>query len=59
MILYLNDPLRIPEDGGQLRCWLRIDNEDETNKDVISEGFEPSFDVQPTGGTLSFFTLIE
>lgn len=44
-ILYLNEPDRPRVHGGALRCWLAGDD----------GAHEPSFDVQPQGGTLVIF----
>lgn len=42
-ILYLNDPRRLKEEGGQLRCWANDNNMDKF------------FDITPVGGTLVVF----
>jgi 2OG-Fe(II) oxygenase superfamily len=59
MILYLNDPDRPTCHGGALRCWVAKASHCEyrpTIDDVPDrETFYPSFDIQPTGGTLVIF----
>jgi len=56
VILYLNDPERTLADGGALRCWV-AKLEPPTNLKHLKNQhlFEPSFDIQPTGGTMIIF----
>lgn len=60
-ILYLNEPDRPKSHGGALRCWVaraRDAKEETSSVDSSTDGHEafyPSFDIQPTGGTLVIF----
>jgi 2OG-Fe(II) oxygenase superfamily len=60
MILYLNDPDRPTCHGGALRCWVAKASHCEYRPTIDDdvpdrETFYPSFDIQPTGGTLVIF----
>ena len=67
IILYLNEANRPIHHGGPLRCWVsKLLAHGETPSSIISarddaviatdrSNFHPSFDIQPTGGTLVIF----
>lgn len=64
VILYLNDPDRLTDDGGALRCWIKHRNDinnnsrnhhQDGNDDRNDKEEESSFDIVPKGGTLVIF----
>jgi hypothetical protein len=57
-ILYLNDPKRTVQEGGALRCWQpdSLQSNDSLERDEReNKELNPSWDIQPTGGSLVIF----